>query len=63
MKTFSELSLSCKAGIIAAITVTPFIIYKSAKLAYKWYQCKYRKNYVSNPELIQEEYTDIEVNL
>lgn len=65
MKKFSELSLSCKAGVIAAVTVTPFIIYKSAKLVYKWYQHKYRKVYVSNVEINEEDTTntDIEVNL
>jgi len=63
MKKFSEFSLSCKAGIVVAVVTAPVIVYKSAKLVYKWYQCKYRKIYVSNPELIQEEYTDVEVNL
>jgi hypothetical protein len=63
MKKFSELSLSCKAGIVVAVVTAPVIVYKSAKLAYKWYQYKYRKIYVSKPEVIQEENTDIEVNL
>jgi hypothetical protein len=63
MKKFSELSLSCKAGIVVAVVTAPVIVYKSAKLAYKWYQHKYRKIYVSKPEVIQEENTDIEVNL
>ena len=65
MKKFSELSLPCKAGIVAAITVTPIVIYKSAKLAYKWYHHKYRKIYVSNVEINEEDVTntDIEVNL
>ena len=63
MKKFSELSLSCKAGIVVAVVTAPVIVYKSAKLAVKWYKNRNRKIYVSKPELIQEENSDIEVNL
>lgn len=65
MKKFSELSLYCKAGVVVAVVTAPVIVYKSAKLAYKWYQHKYRKIYVSNVEINEEDTinTDIEVNL
>lgn len=70
MKKFSELSLYCKAGVIVAVTATPIVIYKGARLAYKWYQNKYRKidglltsitDDTSNIEDVTN--TDVEVNL
>lgn len=67
MKKFSELSLYCKAGVVVAVTTAPIVVYKGVKLAYKWYNRKYRKIDVGKPEIdgevIDTSNTDIEVNL
>jgi|LakMenEpi03Aug12_release.lakeMendotaPanAssembly.Ray.scaffolds.fasta_scaffold2724094_1 hypothetical protein len=64
MNKFSELSWYCKTGIVVVAVTVPMAVYRTAKLAVKWYKHKNRPVDVSKPSVIEETVnTDIEVNL
>jgi len=64
MNKFSELSWYCKTGVIAVAITVPMAVYRSAKLAIKWYKHKNRPVDISKPAIIEDTInTDVEVNL
>ena len=63
MNKFSELSWYCNIGIVIVAVTAPMAVYRTTKLAAKWYKNRNRKNYVSKSLIIEDDNNEVEVNL